>query len=381
MRRLGLVLLIAILATAASAQNADLTVINGLPGLGAAADLAVDGSTTLTGIAYGQSQATTLAAGTHLIEILDGGAVVVSDNLTVAAGDNVTAVAHLLDDGSQALSFFTNDLSAVTHYGDGRVVLRHLADIGTFSARLQASTFNWGPHHAGNSQMSNGDEVSLDRIADSYDLTLSTLSAPPTFPGFGGPGFGGPGGHHHFGFGGGFGMPVVVLGPETHVVTADTATIIHVVGIENDASFMTVVQTVALSPATAPAAADLSVTGSLVGGSWAAGGDITYGLTGAGANALVMVFVSQDNTPQTGIGGWNIGLGIGGNGWVFPVAIGHADATGVYAKTYTVPAGMTAFAPTTAVTLYHQAISFSSGHWWGSGLFNLSDIESVVINP
>ena len=379
MKTISTFLLIALLAVSATAQTADLTVVNGLPNLTADADMAVDGTTTLTAIAYATTASTTLAAGTYTIDILDSGTVLVSGSLTVAAGDNVTAVAHLLDDGTQTLTFFVNDLSAAAHYGDGRLVVRHVADIDAFRASFQASTYFGGPHHAPGGSLTNGGELSFDRIADSYDMTLTqtTTTTTNTNP------FGGPHrrrGHHRHGGSGG-GTTTTIFGPEIHTVTADMGTIIYVVGIENDASFMTVVQTVALTPATAPVPTDLSVTGTLVGGSWAAGGDITYGLTGAGAGALVMVFVSQDNTAQTTTGFWSLGLGIGGNGWIFPVAQGMADSTGAFTQTFTVPAGMTGFAPNGAVTLYHQAISFGSGLWGGSASHQLSDIESIVINP
>ncbi len=393
MRRTTLFLIIALLATTIAAQTADVTVVNGLPGLSGPVDLAVDGSPTLMGIPYGTTQPTTLAAGTYSLDILDAGTVVVSTALTVAAGDNVSIVAHLLDDGTPTLSIFVNDLSTVMHFGDGRIVVRHVADIGAFQLRIQASTFNFGPHLGANATLVNGQESSRDRIADSYDLTLTRQSMPATGPGWGGSGWGGSGwggsgwggsgGGPSFGgfggFGGGF-LPTIILGPETHVVSADQATIVYVIGIENDASFQTVEQIVSLTPAVAPTAPDLSVTGTLVGGSWSAGGDITFGLTGVGSGAHVSVFGSTSNMPQTGMGGWNLGLGIGGTAPVFPVAFGFADATGVFTRTYTLPAN-SMFTLSSPMTVYYQALTFSSGFWGGSNQFLLSDIESATFNP
>ena len=120
-------------AVAAGHTDARLTVVHGIPDV--PVDIYVNGAKTLENF---QPNTVTdpipLPNGSYEIDIYtagDGPAVaampVLSTELQLPPGGNVTAVAHLTDTGGLALSAFLND-TTTTQPNDARLVVRHLAN-------------------------------------------------------------------------------------------------------------------------------------------------------------------------------------------------------------------------------------------------------------
>ena len=138
---------------------------------------------------------------------------------------------------------------------------------------------------------------------------------------------------------------------------ADAGLVVHIVGVPGTPSFSAIVQNLTLAPAipVIVAACDLTLSGSLVGGSTSAGGDVTYALTGASSNSLVAVFVALDTTPFQF---FNFPLGIGGGGALDVVTVGFADATGGYSQTLVYqPSTVIGTGPSTFWNFFIQAVS------------------------
>jgi hypothetical protein len=136
-----LVLLAATPAWGALAKPAPaiVTVLHALPGF--TADVYVNGDLTLSG--FEPETATDpleLPAGEYTIEIRDVGAAPDSDpalegTATLSAGQNVSIIAGLTNDGDPALNVFVNDLARVPA-GQSRLIVRNVADAPSFGVRL-----------------------------------------------------------------------------------------------------------------------------------------------------------------------------------------------------------------------------------------------------
>ncbi len=125
----GLILLAA--APALAADDAKLSVFHGVPGL--TVDVYVDGDLTLDDFEPGDlAGPLDLPAGTYTVAITaadaadDSAPAIGPVDLTLEAGKNYTAVAHLTEDGDPTATLFTNDISK-TSPGDGRLTVRHVA--------------------------------------------------------------------------------------------------------------------------------------------------------------------------------------------------------------------------------------------------------------
>jgi hypothetical protein len=132
--------MIASLLTAAPAvateQDADLTVVHGIPGF--TVDVYVNGTEALPDFAPNTvTDAIPLAAGIYEIEIYLDGTVPIPDHgtpadpilsgtITLAEGDNISAIAHLDANGDPMLSVFVNDVCEIAA-GEARLVVRHTA--------------------------------------------------------------------------------------------------------------------------------------------------------------------------------------------------------------------------------------------------------------
>ncbi|WP_158861811.1 DUF4397 domain-containing protein [Leifsonia sp. AG29] len=118
-------------ATAAG-SNAQLSVIHGVPGT--PVDVWVNGTDTVKNFQPGtMAGPLDLAPGTYSVSITKVGAASATDNpvigpidLSLAAGGNYSAVAHLDANGKPTATLFTNDTSA-TAAGQGRLTVRHVA--------------------------------------------------------------------------------------------------------------------------------------------------------------------------------------------------------------------------------------------------------------
>ncbi|ADG73390.1 lipoprotein [Cellulomonas flavigena DSM 20109] len=129
---LGLVASIAALpASAATGSSAKLSVLHGVPDL--TVDVWVNGERTLDDFTPGTlAGPLDLPAGTYSVAITAADAADASSpaigpvDLTLAAGGNYTAVAHLDASGDPTATLFTNDTKP-TAAGQGRLTVRHVA--------------------------------------------------------------------------------------------------------------------------------------------------------------------------------------------------------------------------------------------------------------
>jgi len=128
----GTLALVSLAAVPASAADpAKLSVLHGVPGL--TVDVWVNGERTLDDFTPGSlAGPLDLAAGTYTVAITAADAADASSpaigpvDLTLEAGKNYTAVAHLDAAGSPTATLFTNDIST-TAAGQGRLTVRHVA--------------------------------------------------------------------------------------------------------------------------------------------------------------------------------------------------------------------------------------------------------------
>jgi hypothetical protein len=337
-----------LVATTAAAQNTEFSFAHGIPGLPAAVDVAIDGTTVFTGVNFGSLQSTTIAPGFHTVQVLAGGSVLLSATTTTAADESFTAAAHLQVGGAPNLAILENDLGAASFVGNGRLTVRHLADAGpAFFGAVS-------PVYQGFAALANGDDRPQEVAAGLYDLNVSV-------------------------FGPGFQFPPTTPVAQALNLAADAGLVVHVVGVPGTPSFSAIVQNLALAPATPinPAACDLTLSGTYVGGSVSVGGDITYAVTGASANSFVAVFLAFDNTP---FNFFNFPLGIGGGGAIAVVTFGLADANGDFARQIVYgPSPAQGTGPTSSWNFFVQA---ASADFALAGFLPtcVSDIETLQIS-
>ncbi len=121
--------MLALLAAPASAQDATITLIHGIPDTDV--DVEVAGDNVFEGFAFGETQDLSPFSGATL----EGLAVKVAGTDTVAidggdvalpASGNFSVIAHLDADGTPTLGVFENDVSE-TAAGEGRLIVRHTA--------------------------------------------------------------------------------------------------------------------------------------------------------------------------------------------------------------------------------------------------------------
>jgi len=117
-------------ASASTTADAQLSVLHAVPGL--TVDVYVNGALTLDNFEAGDlTDPLALPAGDYEVAVTagdaaDASAPILSATLTLAAGMNYTAVAHLTEAGEPGLKLFTND-TAPTAPGEGRLTVRHVA--------------------------------------------------------------------------------------------------------------------------------------------------------------------------------------------------------------------------------------------------------------
>ena len=115
----------------ATETDAELSVFHGVPGL--TVDVYVNDALTLDDFTPGSlAGPLALPAGTYTVAITAGDAadasapVIGPVDLTLEAGGDYTAVAHLAADGTPTATLFTNDTSEIPA-GEGRLTVRHVA--------------------------------------------------------------------------------------------------------------------------------------------------------------------------------------------------------------------------------------------------------------
>jgi hypothetical protein len=125
------VLGLAMPASASTADTAQLSVLHGIPDT--PVDVYVDGALTLDDFQPGDlAGPLELPAGDYEVALTapdaaDAGSPALGPaTITLEAGKNYTAVAHLTEGGENTLTLFTNDTSQ-TAPGEGRITVRHVA--------------------------------------------------------------------------------------------------------------------------------------------------------------------------------------------------------------------------------------------------------------
>jgi hypothetical protein len=138
-------LALALAAPAAGAGSADatITILHGLPNF--TADVYVNGKLTLDGFKpESATEPLSLPAGSYDVAIRDVGSDPNSDpalaaTVTLQAGKNYSAIAHLSGDGQPALNLFENDMSKVAA-GKSRLVVRNQAQTPAIDLELNGAT-------------------------------------------------------------------------------------------------------------------------------------------------------------------------------------------------------------------------------------------------
>jgi hypothetical protein len=164
-------LLVAAPAVADSHEDAKLTVVHGIPDV--TVDVYVNGANTLPGFAPGTvTDPIALPAGAYEVDIYlagEGPATVampvLSAEINLPPGGNVSAVAHLTDTGGLALSAFLNDTSQPAP-NDARLVVRHLANAPAVDIVANGSLALF-------ENVTNPNEGQLDVAAGTYGVTIN----------------------------------------------------------------------------------------------------------------------------------------------------------------------------------------------------------------
>ena len=122
---------VAVAAPAQAADDAQVSVLHGVPG--ATVDVYANGDELLTDFEPGTlTDPVSLPAGNYDLKVVaagdgaDGDAVIEANGVAVPGGANITVVAHLDESGTPILTPFVNDTSAIAA-GEARLTVRHTA--------------------------------------------------------------------------------------------------------------------------------------------------------------------------------------------------------------------------------------------------------------
>ena len=193
------------------AGTAEVSVVHGIPDT--PVNVFVNGKSTLAGFEpLTVAGPLALPAGTYDVTVFPAtdtagtGTPVISASATVAAGDNVTLVAHLSADGKPIITPYVNDVSAIAA-GQARLVVRHDAAAPAVDVRANGTVAFAG--------LVNPREASAD-------LPAGTISADVVPAG----------------------TDTVAIGPADVPLTEGSSTIVYAVGSAADKTLGVVVQTI-----------------------------------------------------------------------------------------------------------------------------------------
>jgi hypothetical protein len=194
----------------AQAQTATVAVVHGIPNT--PVDVYVNGSVTLEDFAFETvTDPLSLAPGSYEIAVRAAGAdpseaPLLAASTDLAAGNNVSIIAHLTADGDPTLTPFINDISP-TGPGEGRIIVRHTA------AAPAVDVLAGGDPVFTN--LTNPNEAAANLPAGTVTATVAL--AGTTEP---------------------------VLGPTDVTIRGGTATIVYAVGSAPDGNLTVIVQTI-----------------------------------------------------------------------------------------------------------------------------------------
>ena len=199
---------------AQAASSAQLSVFHGVPGL--TVDVYLDGKKAIDDFKPGMMAGPlTVPAGKHVIAITaadatdDSKPAIGPVTVTLAAGTNYTAVAHLTAAGKPTATLFTNDTASIAA-GQGRLTVRHTA------AAPAVDVLVGGKAVAGFTNLTNPNEAKADLPAG----TLKDVAVAAT------------------------GTTDPVIGPTDVTVVAGTNTIVYAWGSLADKNLKVAVQTI-----------------------------------------------------------------------------------------------------------------------------------------
>ena len=167
---LALAMLLPLTALGASAAGGSgrLTIVHGIPDV--TVDVWVNGDALLPGFAPETiTDPLDLTAGTYDVEITSEGgtpgmATILEGSIEIGPGANLTAIAHLAEDGTPTLSVFTNDDSPIV--GDNaRLTVRHTAEAPSVDV--------WANGGVLIEDFTSPDSVTVDVPAGDYAVALS----------------------------------------------------------------------------------------------------------------------------------------------------------------------------------------------------------------
>jgi hypothetical protein len=154
------------IGTAQAAEDAQVSVLHGIPGL--TVDVYVNGDLTLDDFKPGDlAGPLALPADTYSVEITDKNdkktVLLGPADVAVESGGNYTIVAYLDAKGDPAVKPFENDISTVAP-GEARVTVRHVAAAPAVDVEADGSVL--AP------KLSNGDEAVADVPTGDYDVAI-----------------------------------------------------------------------------------------------------------------------------------------------------------------------------------------------------------------
>jgi len=175
MRVSATVLYAAFLLAPLAAQDATVSVLHGVPGLGGPVDVFANGN-QLFSFDYGDQQGPlTLAPGSYALEVRQNGSTLLSLNATLAADTDYSVIANLDANGSPQLGAFVNALDNLT-LPTSRLYVRHTAEAPAVDVVLEQN----GATFATIANVSNGGAATADVPPGVYSVRLNVAGTSTT---------------------------------------------------------------------------------------------------------------------------------------------------------------------------------------------------------
>jgi len=175
MRLKTLSLVAGFLLTALPAQDATVTVLHGIPGLGAPVDVFANGA-QLFSFSYGDQEGPlTLPPGSYALEVRQNGSTLLSLNATLTADDDFSVIANLDAGGAPQLNAFVNPLDNVS-LPTSRLYVRHAAEAPAVDIILEQN----GATVATIPGVTNGQEAQADVAPGIYSVKLNLAGTSTT---------------------------------------------------------------------------------------------------------------------------------------------------------------------------------------------------------